>query len=116
MWRIILFLQYPFIWAEIKYPISTEVFNHLKWTSAPFSQPVSFSARVRRQLTDGTLSYVYDTDTDESTGDWGPWERSEQGCSRTCGGGVLIGEKLIVHISCILNIIKCHIGYFHIPS
>ena len=42
--------------------------------------------------TDGTLSYVYDTDTDESTGTWEDWEQSNSGCSRTCGGGILIGK------------------------
>ncbi len=39
------------------------------------SEPVSFSTRVRRQLEAGMLTYVYDTDTDESSGPWGPWEQ-----------------------------------------
>ena len=77
---------------EFYHPISIEDYNTLKWVSQPISEPVSFSSRVRRQLTDGTLSYVYDTDTDESTGEWGPWEQGGQGCSRTCGGGVMIGK------------------------
>ena len=48
--------------------------------------------------TDGTLSYVYDTDTDESTGTWEDWEQSNSGCSRTCGGGILIGKYLTLNL------------------
>ena len=36
---------------------------------------------------------MYDTDTDESTGTWDDWEQSS-GCSRTCGGGILIGKSV----------------------
>ena len=83
---------------DFYHPISIEDFNSLKWVRQPISDPVSFSSRVRRQLTDGTLSYVYDTDTDESSGEWGPWEKGGQGCSRTCGGGVMIGEYRVTQI------------------
>ena len=52
--------------------------------------PINFSGP---SFIDGTLSYVYDTDTDESTGTWDDWEQSS-GCSRTCGGGILIGKSV----------------------
>ena len=52
--------------------------------------PINFSGPF---FIDGTLSYVYDTDTDESTGTWDDWEQSS-GCSRTCGGGILIGKSV----------------------
>ena len=40
----------------------------------------------------GVLSFVYNTDTDESSGKWGDWI-SDQDCSRTCGGGVLVESR-----------------------
>ena len=46
--------------------------------------PLAFSPRVKRQLDDGEMKYVYDTDTDEESGDWEPWQMGDQ-CSRTCG-------------------------------
>ena len=61
MRNIILFLQYSLIWAidvstsndtEVKkHPISIDDFNHLRWVTSPISEPVSFSSRVRRQIT-----------------------------------------------------------------
>ena len=62
MRNIILFLQYSLIWAiddistsndtEVKkHPISIDDFNHLRWVTNPISEPVSFSSRVRRQIT-----------------------------------------------------------------
>ena len=35
---------------------------------------------------------MYNTDTDESSGKWGDWN-SDQDCSRTCGGGVLVESR-----------------------
>ena len=67
-----------------KHPISTEDFNSLRFLSTLPPPPVMFSSRVKRQLASGELEYVYDTDTDESSGNWGPWEPAEA-CSRTCG-------------------------------
>ena len=36
-------------------------------------------------LLTGDVKYVYDTDTPDESGNWGPYEMAEQGCSRTCG-------------------------------
>ena len=33
----------------------------------------------------GDVKFVYDTDTPDESGNWGPYEMAEQGCSRTCG-------------------------------
>ena len=66
-----------------KHFISTEDFNSLRFFNT-LPRPVSFSARVRRQQAAGVLSYVYNTDTDESSGKWGDWV-SGKDCSRTCG-------------------------------
>ena len=33
----------------------------------------------------GDIKFVYDTDTPDESGNWGPYEMGEQGCSRTCG-------------------------------
>jgi hypothetical protein len=76
-----------------KYLISSEDFNHLKFVSPVHSEPVRFSSRIRRQLANGALTYVYDTDTDESSGNWGPWDTQAQPCSRTCGGGVSVEAR-----------------------
>ena len=48
--------------------------------------------RVKRQLVTGNSVYIYDTDTDESSGNWQPWEQIDP-CSRTCGGGVLVEQR-----------------------
>ena len=74
-----------------KHLISTEDFNSLRFVHT-IPRPVSFSARVRRQQAAGVLSYVYNTDTDESSGKWGDWI-SDKECSRTCGGGVLVESR-----------------------
>ena len=76
-----------------KHPISTEDFNSLRFFDSLPPQPVEFSPRIKRQLASGAASqYVYDTDTDESSGNWGPWEQAGS-CSRTCGGGVLMESR-----------------------
>ena len=75
-----------------KHFISTEDFNSLKFVNAPHSLPISFSSRIRRQQAAGVLSYVYNTDTDESSGKWSDWV-SDKACSRTCGGGVLVETR-----------------------
>ncbi len=37
--------------------------------------PVAFSTRVRRQLMSGPSNFfIHDTDTEEESGPWGPWE------------------------------------------
>ena len=33
----------------------------------------------------GDVKFVYDTDTPDESGNWGPYEMGEKGCSRTCG-------------------------------
>ena len=65
-----------------KHHISTEDFNELSFFDQRPSPPIAFSSRVKRQLND--MKYVYDTDTDEESGNWEPWQEQQQ-CSRTCG-------------------------------
>lgn len=80
-----------------KHPISVEDFNELSFKFRVPSPPLGFSSRVRRQLTGGV--FVYDTDTDDSSGSWGDWEIGSQ-CSRTCGGGVLVEQRSCMNADC----------------
>ena len=56
--------------------------------------PPTILRRSRRQLMAGANSqaYVYDTETEEESGPWEAWQFAG-GCSRTCGGGVLVETR-----------------------
>lgn len=82
----------------MKHPISVEDFNELVLVFRIPSPPLGFSSRVRRQLTGGGV-FIYDTDTDESSGSWSDWEIGSQ-CSRTCGGGVLVEQRVCMAKDC----------------
>ena len=85
-----------------QYPLDVNTFNNLtddafkhliidtgEWEANDFvyhipQQPISFSARAKRQLNSGNVNYVYNTDTDESVGNWMDWSQVDT-CSRSCG-------------------------------
>ncbi len=83
----------------LKHDISIEDFNNLVFKTLLPSRPLGYAKRVRRQINDGSSQYVYDTDTDESSGEWGPWE-AKGPCSRSCGGGVLTEERTCQNGDC----------------
>lgn len=72
---------------------------HLQNDTTTTYQTIAKSVvRSRRQSTGPPGgSYVYDSPagaTDaESGGPWGPWQVQGLGCSRTCGGGVLVESR-----------------------
>ena len=55
--------------------------------------PINFVNSYRTLLclsiNKGGIPYVYDTEDAEETGTWNSWQAAPEGCSRTCGGGVL---------------------------
>lgn len=68
--------------AMDSYNMLNTVLNQYRMVSAPRR-----SSRSRFQR-DQEMTYVYDTDTNEETGEWGEWNVVGP-CSRTCGGGVI---------------------------
>ncbi|CAD6186601.1 unnamed protein product [Caenorhabditis auriculariae] len=62
--------------------------------SPPEREPMS--ARAKRQayqvFVDGDTAVTVDKSGQKETGNWGPWT-PEQGCSRTCGGGVQVEKR-----------------------
>ena len=68
-------------------------------TDFTLTGPVAFSARVRRQLQSGPGSfYIYDTDTEEESGPWGPWEsgKLDLGSNFSCNITYGLGMKKVL--------------------
>lgn len=61
---------------------------------------------------------MYDTDTDDESGPWGPWKSKDPECSRTCGGGVHT-ETRVCKVNFIFVFSSCPIIFtkigFRIP-